>query len=65
MFGLGRIVGEVLAAPIRVANIPVKLAQKAAEVVDPISQYQAPRKNALDKVADAVSDSCQEALERD
>lgn len=61
----GKLLGAALSAPVRMVNIPVKITQKALEAVDPLSQYQAPRKNTLDKVADTISDSCEEALNDD
>lgn len=66
----GEILGKIVSAPIRVVNIPVKLAQKAAQIADESMcgesrySYKAPRKNCLDKLADATEDACEESLER-
>jgi hypothetical protein len=64
----GRILGAFASAPVRLANIPVRLTQKAAQAADEFmlgsnaQTYRAPEKNVLDRAADAVSDSCKEAF---
>lgn len=66
----GDILGAVLSAPVRMLNVPVKIAEKAAEAADEFmigsysNTYRAPRKNSLDSIAEAIEDSCQEALDR-
>lgn len=68
---LGKLIGAVASAPIRVVSVPVKAAQKATQAADEFMfgnskyNYRAPRRNVLDKVADAVDDSCREAFNDD
>lgn len=65
----GKLLGAVVSAPVRLLNVPVKMAQKAAQAADEFMlgksrySYEAPRKNALDRVADTISDSCEEAMD--
>jgi hypothetical protein len=65
----GTILGAILSAPIRLLNVPVKIAQKTAEAADEFMlgksslNYRAPRRNAIDRMADAVDDSCKEAMD--
>lgn len=64
----GKLLGAIASAPIRLLNVPVKIAQKTAEAADGFMfgesslTYQAPRRNTLDRVADGVDDSCKEAF---
>ena len=64
----GQLLGALVSAPVRLLNVPVKIAQKTAEAADGFMfgessmTYQAPRRNTLDRVADAIDDSCQEAM---
>lgn len=66
---LGSLIGKVLSAPVRIANVPVKLAQKAAEAADEAvlgqscNNYRAPKRNSLNKLSDAIQSSCEEALD--
>lgn len=65
----GDILGAVFSAPVRLLNVPVKIAEKAAEAADELmlgsssQTYRAPRKNSLDSIAEAIDDSCKEALD--
>ena len=67
----GKLLGAIVAAPIRLLNVPVKITQKAAEAADEFMlgssslSYRAPRRNTLDRVADSVDDSCKEAFGED
>lgn len=64
----GQLLGALVSAPVRLLNVPVKIAQKTAEAADGFMfgessmNYQAPRRNTLDRVADAIDDSCKEAM---
>ena len=68
---LGRILGAALSLPVRLANVPVKMAERAAEAADEFmlgtgfsnGTYQAPKRNFLDRTADAIADSCEDALD--
>lgn len=66
----GKLLGTALSLPVRLINVPVKLAEKAAEAADDFmlgsdfsSGYRAPKRNILDRTADAISDSCEDALD--
>ena len=65
----GKLLGAVLSAPVRLLNVPVKVAQKTAEVADELMfgassiSYQAPRRNTLGRVAETISESCEEAMD--
>jgi hypothetical protein len=64
----GELLGALVSAPIRLLNVPMKIAQKTAEAADKFMSgphsmnYQAPRRNTLDRVADAIDESCKAAL---
>lgn len=65
----GKFLGAVVSAPIRIVSAPVKMAQKTLQASDEFmfgksrESYRAPRRNTLDKIADTVSDSFEEALD--
>jgi hypothetical protein len=57
----GRFVGELLALPVRIAGVPVKLVQVALSDADSAiygeDGYQAPTTNGLDHLADGIEDA--------
>ena len=57
---LGRLIGELAAAPLRIANVPVKLATKA---VNSLSDQPTPKRNALDEIADELSETIEDTLD--
>ena len=64
----GSLLGAIVSAPIRLLNVPLKIAQKSSEAADEFMlgpstmNYRAPRRNTLDRVADSLDDSCKEAF---
>lgn len=65
----GKIIGSIVAAPVRALNVPVKIAQKTAQAADEFMNggrdnytYRAPSRNTLDKVSEVIDDSCREAF---
>ena len=57
-----KLVGTVMSAPVRILNIPVKVGQRVMQELDPCQQYEAPKENMLDKIADTVAESCENVI---
>ena len=58
---LGKLIGKVLSTPVRLANIPLKVANKGLDAMcgytrtPPVKEYDPA---GLDEVADAIDDAC-------
>ena len=57
----GKLIGNIIAAPIRVVNIPLKIADRIADEIDPsrdtIPRLSKPLDVAGDVIAEEVSDA--------
>jgi hypothetical protein len=56
----GKLIGKVLSTPVRLVNIPLKAAQKSLDfmVAEPTRRLKDYDPIALDQVADAIDDAC-------
>ena len=58
----GKLIGEIIAAPIRVASAAVKVTEVAVETVFD-GDSSVPERNALDDAADNISETIEDTLE--
>ncbi len=58
----GKLIGEIVAAPIRVASAAAKVTEVAVEAVCD-GKTSKPKRNAMDKAADTVSETIEDTLE--
>jgi len=57
----GKLLGKIVAAPFRLVNIPVKLAEKGMDEM--CGETGKSGKNILDDVARTVEETCEEAMD--
>jgi hypothetical protein len=64
----GKILGQLITTPIRLVNLPLKMAQRTAEAADKFmlgdnaTTYRAPKKNVLDHISDAIEEVTEDTL---